>query len=142
MTSPAFSRFFKLLALLSVVASARWMYQLSASGQLVINTNLNPSNGFIWLLCGLALMVYTLLSIYTSTTTLTSEKLQQTWIWNKEIALTHIAYAKLIRIKGLDWLIAPRLYVRTMMGKFVVFYAADAAMIQEFERLVTASVPA
>ena len=36
----------------------------------------------------------------------------------------------------LDWLIAPRLYVRTLLGKFAVFYAADPSMLAEFERLL------
>jgi len=50
--------------------------------------------------------------------------------------LGELAYGKLIRVRGLDWLIAPRLYVRTLMGKFAVFYAASPAMVAEFERLV------
>ncbi len=82
-------------------------------------------------------MVFTLGSIYRSKTTLTDAQLKQTWIWDKEVALPALVYAKLIRVKGFDWLIAPRLYVRTMMGKFMVFYAADKAMIDEFQKIVT-----
>ena len=81
-------------------------------------------------------MAFTLVSIYRSKTTLTDSTLKQTWIWDKEVVLPELVYAKLIRIKGLDWLIAPRLYVRTMMGKFTVFYAVDKAMIAEFQNLV------
>lgn len=136
LTVPAFSRPFKLLALLIVTASASWMYQLWSTGKLAGNSALSPSNGLIWLLCGLALMIYTLVSIYLSTTTLTEQSLKQTWIWDKEVPLAELAYAKLIRVNGLDWLIAPRLYVRTMMGKFTVFYAADKTMIAEFHKLV------
>ncbi len=83
-------------------------------------------------------MAFTLVSIYRSKTTLTDNTLKQTWIWDKEVVLPELVYAKLIRIKGLDWLIAPRLYVRTMMGKFTVFYTADKAMIAEFQKLVIA----
>lgn len=81
-------------------------------------------------------MAFTLGSIYRSQTTLTASTLKQTWIWDKEVALTELVYAKLIRFKGFDWLVAPRLYVRTMMGKFTVFYAADRAMIADFQKLV------
>ena len=86
-------------------------------------------------------MAYTLVSIYISKTTLEGDlesggKLHQTWIWDKEVALKEIAYAKLIRVSGLDWLIAPRLYVRTIMGKFTVFYAADPSMIEAYRKLV------
>lgn len=81
-------------------------------------------------------MGFTLISIYRSQTTLTEQTLKQTWLWDKEVALSELVYAKLIRFKGLDWLIAPRLYVRTMMGKFTVFYASDSAMLAEFEKLI------
>jgi hypothetical protein len=117
------------------------MYSLWSAGKLAANASLSPSNGLIWLLCGLLLMLYTLVSIYISKVTLTGDldsggKLHQTWIWDKEVNLKEVVYAKLIRVRGFDWLIAPRLYVRTMMGKFTVFYAADIAMIEEFRKLV------
>ena len=142
LTSPAFSKPFKLLALAIVAFSASWMYQLWSVGKLAANSNISPSNGLIWLLCGLLVMLYTLVSIYTSKTTLTGTiasdgKLHQTWVWDKEVNLKEIAYAKLIRVRGFDWLIAPRLYVRTVMGKFTVFYAADKTMIAEFQKLAT-----
>lgn len=141
MISPAFSKPFKLLALGIVAFCASWMYQLWVNGQLAANSNVSPSNGLIWLLCGLLLMLYTLISIYISKTTLEGDlesggKLRQTWIWDKEVALQEIAYAKLIRFRGFDWLIAPRLYVRTVMGKFTVFYAADPLMIEAYRKLV------
>jgi hypothetical protein len=136
LSSPAFSRPFKLLALMLVTAMASWMYQLWSTGRLAANSTMAPSNGLIWLLCGLALMVYTLFAFYTSKTSLSDTHLKQTWIWDKEVALPELVYAKLIRVRGLDWFIAPRLYVRTMMGKFHVFYAAEKPMIQAFEKLV------
>ena len=136
LTVPAFSKLFKLLALLIVAASGSWMYQLWITGQLAANPSFSPSNGLIWLLCGLFLMAFTVASIYRSKTTLTAHHLKQTWLWDKEVVLTELVYAKLIRVRGLDWLIAPRLYVRTMMGKFTVFYASSPVMILEFEKLV------
>jgi hypothetical protein len=136
LTSPAFSRLFKLLALVIVTSCASWMYQLWSAGKLAANSAMSPSNGLIWLLCGLALMLFTLVSIYRSKTTLTAHSLKQTWIWDKEVVLSELVYAKLIRVKGFDWLIAPRLYVRTMMGKFTVFYAADTVMIDAFQKLI------
>lgn len=80
-------------------------------------------------------MAYTIGHLVTGKTRLTSQELRQTWIWEKKVELRDLAYAKLIRVPGLDWLIAPRLYVRTLMGKFTVIYACDPAMIEEFKRL-------
>ena len=89
-----------------------------------------------WFLAALAMMLYTLWHILRSVTTLDSQHLGQTWVWHKKMELRELAYGKLIRVRGLEWLIAPRLYVRTLMGKFGVFYTADPMLLLEFERLV------
>lgn len=82
------------------------------------------------------LLLYTWVNILRSTTRIDETGLYQSWVWNKHMALGELAYGKLIRVRGLEWLIAPRLYVRTLMGKFAVFYATSPEMIAEFERLV------
>ena len=82
------------------------------------------------------MFVYTWFCILRSTTRIDAKGLHQTWVWDKHMELSELAYGKLIRVRGLEWLIAPRLYVRTLMGKFAVFYAASPAMVAEFERMV------
>jgi hypothetical protein len=131
----AFSVPFRVLATLFVFGIAAWMLVLWRNGQLT-PAGLSTAAALGWPLAALAVLLYTWWQIITSHTTLTAEKLHQSWIWDKHMELRELAYGKLIRVPGLDWLIAPRLYVRTLMGKFAVFYAADAAMIAEFERLV------
>jgi len=59
----------------------------------------------------------------------------QSWMWTKHFDFDDLAVAQLIRIRGLEWLIAPRLYTRTLAGKFSVFYVSDAAVLLEMERL-------
>jgi hypothetical protein len=93
------------------------------------------STGVAWLTGAGALMGWTLWNFFRSKTTLTLQALHQSWIWDKQVALNDLAYAKLIRVNGLNWLIAPRLYVRTLDGKFSVFYAAGAPMITQFEKI-------
>jgi hypothetical protein len=46
-----------------------------------------------------------------------------------------LAYAKLIRLRGFDWLIAPRLYARTHGGKFASFYASTPDVLAQFESI-------
>ena len=82
-------------------------------------------------------MLYTWWHIVSSITRLTAEVLHQSWIWDKHMDLRELAYAKLIRVPSLEWLIAPRLYLRTLRGKFAVFYAASPEMLEQFERLAT-----
>jgi len=38
-------------------------------------------------------------------------------------------------VRGLEWLMAPRLYARTLVGKFAVFYVSDAAALHACECL-------
>lgn len=128
---PAFTRPFKLLATLLVAACAAWLASLWRAGAL----GTGGSSGLVWFLSALALMLYTWWHILSSRTRLDGTALQQSWIWDKKLELRELAYCKLIRIRGLDWLIAPRLYARTLLGKFAVFYAADPELLADFERL-------
>ncbi len=129
---PAFSRLFKLLASAVVFGAAGWFAQLWWGGKVTGGA----ASMLVWVLAAMAMMFYTWWCILRSVTRLDGQMLQQTWIWNKKMELRELAFGKLIRVPGLDWLIAPRLYVRTLMGKFDVFYAADPQMIAQFERLI------
>ena len=129
---PAFTPFFKLLATAMLFGTAGWFVHLWLGGKVV--------GGFVsilsWFVAALLMMLFTWWSIVRSVTQLDTAQLQQTWMWHKKMDLGDLAFGKLIRIRRLDWLIAPRLYVRTLEGKFSVFYAADPRMLDEFERLV------
>lgn len=124
--SPAFSVPFKALTSAIIAASAAgfiqgwWIHRATGGG---------------WFFAALLLLLYTGWHILNSTTRIYQGGLHQTWIWDKHLELRELAYGKLIRVRGLEWLIAPRLYVRTLTGKFAVFYAASPDMINEFERM-------
>ncbi len=128
----AFSPAFKLIATLLLFGVAGWFVHLWLAGKV--------SGGIVsiltWFLAAMALMACTWWSIVRSVTRLDAGELQQTWLWHKKMELRELASARLIRVSGLDWLVAPRLYLRTLEGKFAVFHAAEPAMIAEFERLV------
>ena len=127
-SSPAFSPPFKVLATVIVLACAAGFVQAWLG---------NRQTGGGWFIAGLLLLLYTWWHILRSATHIDQAGLHQTWVWDKHMELGELAYGKLIRVRGLEWLIAPRLYVRTLMGKFAVFYAASPDMISEFERLVS-----
>ncbi len=132
-TSPAFSLPFRILATLIVAAGSIWLALLWHGGALGTS---GRSSGLGWLVAGLVLMLYTWWHILRSRTRVDETALYQTWVWDKKLELRELAYCKLIRVRGLDWLIAPRLYARTLLGKFAVFYAADPLVLADFERLV------
>ena len=129
-TSVAYSAVFKGIALVLLVLAGAWAWQMH-------QWNLQqsaPQPGF-WLWAPWGLMAYTVWFVVTGTTRLNGKYIEQSWMWRKRVELNNLAYAKVIRIGGLDWLIAPRLYTKSFGGKLIVFYAADAAMLAEFKRL-------
>jgi hypothetical protein len=127
--SRAYSLPFRVVATVFVFGAAAWGLVLWQSGKL------GPGPMATWFLAALALMAYTWWCIVRSVTTLDAKQLRQTWVWEKRMELRELAFARVVRVRGLEWLIAPRIYARTLLGKFAVFYAADPAMVAEFDRL-------
>lgn len=130
MECSAFTPVFKTLSIVLVTLPFVWAWQMVSDR--VLELTLQSSG---WFGAALCLMGYTEWHILRGKTTLDSTALQQSWVWNKRVELRELAYAKLIRIRGLDWLIAPRLYTRTYANKLAVFYAANSDMLSEFKRL-------
>ena len=128
--SSAFSVPFKVLATALIAPAVIWGWQLWSSGTIALTL---ASSG--WLFAALCLMVYTGWYIFNGKTTLDNITLEQTWVWHKRAELRQLAYVKLIRMRGLEWLIAPRLYTKTYAGKLAIFYASSPAMLVEFERM-------
>ena len=126
----AYSVPFRVLATVVVFGALAWGFVLWQAGKLGAGSALAT-----WFLAALALMLYTWWCIVRGVTTLDAQEVRQTWIWTKRTGLGELAYAKVFRVRGLEWLVAPRLYVRTLASKSAVFYAADAVMLAEFERL-------
>lgn len=127
---PAFSLPFKLLAVAMVTLALAWATHMWNTG--LLEWTLQSSG---WLVAALAMMSYTVWHILNGITTLDEKALQQTWVWRKRVEIHELAYAKLIRVRYFEWLIAPRLYTRTFSNKLAVFYAISPAMLQEFHRI-------
>lgn len=129
--SPAYGLVFKAIALAMLAMAGVWafqMHQLAQQGQ--ANTSMVS---WLWLPWGL--MAYTVWFVVTGTTHMSATSIEQSWMWRKRIDLDDLAYAKLIRIRGLEWLFAPRFYTKNFGGKLFIFYAADTRMLEEFKRL-------
>ena len=135
----AFSLPFRGLSIALVGGAIAWGVQLWRTGLLgqPAGSGSGATSGAAgyWLIAALVLMAITVYHILRSQTCLSSQHLRQSWIWDKEMRVSELAYAKLIRIRGLDWLMAPRLYARSQGGQFATFYSADAKVLEQFERL-------
>lgn len=126
----SFSATFKGLAALLVSLALGWAWHMASTGILELSW---ASSG--WLGAALCMMSYTQWFILTGKTTLDSHAIEQTWVWKKRVEFHELAYARLIRVHGLEWLVAPRLYTRTFSNKLAIFYVTGDAMLAELERL-------
>ena len=127
----AFSVAFRVLALLLVEGVAWWAYVLWSNGKL----GTSVTSSMLWLVAALVLMAITVFYVFRSVTSISATHLKQSWIWDKEMLVSDLAYAKLIRLRGFEWLIAPRLYARTHGGKFASFYASTPDVLLQFEKI-------
>lgn len=126
---PAFSRVFQSLTTVVVAGCMGWVWRLWQRGAI------DYGPGLAWVAAALALMACTWWAVMRSRTVVGADALQQRWLWNKRMDLADMAFCKVIRVPGLDWLVAPRLYARTLTGKFSVFYGATPELREEFKRL-------
>jgi len=78
-----------------------------------------------------------------SRTRLEDDVLVQTWLWDKRVSVQDVAQLKLVHIRMLERVIAPRLLVRRRMGGITWFHSSDPAVLIAFgERVALGAVPA
>ena len=127
----AFSAVFRIFATALVMGLLIWGLKLAME----IEQQELDRNVLSWGIAGLMLMLSTWWILISSQVTVSATEITQTWFWKKSAPLNAIGYAKFMRFKGWEWLIAPRLYVRTGPGPFKTFYAATPELWTEFEAL-------
>ena len=132
---PAFSRAFQAITWATLGGSGYWLLTLCQEGKFGGDTSLNGLRNAGWFVLGWFLLAWTTWHVMRSRAKLDAKGIHQTWIWDKHMSYDELAYAKLIRVRGLEWFMAPRFYVRTLMGKFAVFYVSSRDVQTECERL-------
>ena len=133
----AFSQTFHVLTGIMVLGLGAWLVHLWQQGKFGDPAQLDSIRMAGWFILGWGLLVWTAWQVRLSRTRMDTAGLFQSWIWNKSMPYEQLAYTQLIRVKGLEWLIAPRFYVRTLSGKFAVLYIADPALQRECARLAS-----
>ena len=131
----AFSIAFKTLTCAVVIFCGYWLLSLWLQGKFGGKADLEGLRTAGWFILGWGLLACTAWSVVTSRIRLDTYGITQSWLWTKHFDFDDLAVAQLIRIRGFEWLIAPRLYVRTLAGKFSVFYVSDATVLIEMDRL-------
>ena len=74
-------------------------------------------------------------SVLRSHTTIDASEIRQSGLLPRRVALADIAQLKLVRLRGLEWLITPRLVVRARGLGTSTFYCADAGVLDAVEQL-------
>ena len=129
MTGQAFGTVFRLLAWSILLALAVWIWRLELGWQ---------SSQGAWVAVAWLMLAYIVWHIQRSRIVLGSEGIEQTWMWRRRMALRELAFIKVMRVRGLEFLIAPRIYARNLGGTFAFFYCYDRAVLDEFARLAEA----
>lgn len=124
----AYGLLFRLLAALLVGALAAWLIWLHTQQQLDIFDVRTTG----WLTVPLAMLIAFAVALWRSRSGFDGDRLYQRLFWIREVTEADIASARLIRFRGLNWLIAPRLYVRTRGLKVLALYAADPRVLARF----------
>ena len=126
MIGPAFGPAFKLLTWTILLALAVWIARLDFDWR---------SSQGAWVAVAWAMLAFIAWHIQRSRVRIDSQMVEQSWMWRKEMGLQDLLLVQILRVPGLDWLIAPRVYVRNMTGKFAFFYCSDPALLAELQRL-------
>ena len=128
---PAFSRTFRIVTSLWVLGIGVWLALLWLGERVQGGSN----SLLVWFLTAFVMVVFFWFWILRSRTRIDSEALHQSWFADKHVAVADLATVGVLRVRGLEWLVAPRVHARTLMGKFAIFHAADPRVLAEFERL-------
>jgi len=88
-----------------------------------------------FLLAALCVVFSGYYGILTSRTSFDGHTIEQTWLWSKRVTLPEITQVKLIQVRGLEWLIVPRLVVRRGSLGLMTFHAADPRVLAGFRGL-------
>ncbi len=126
LSGPAFGPLFKALAWGMSLGLGAWIWRLEIDWR---------TRHGAWVAVAWAMLVCIAWFIQRSRTVLDAQGIEQTWMWRRQVALRELAMLKVMRVPGLEFLIAPRVYARTLGGRFHFFYCHDRRLLQEFSRL-------
>lgn len=124
LSGPAFGPVYRTLAWGMVAVLLFWMLRLRL-----------PWNQTALAWAAWATLCYTAWVVQRSQLRIDAQHISQDWMWRKQMALAELASLKILRVRGLEWLMAPRIYARTLQGRFTVFYCADPVLLAEIERM-------
>ena len=129
MTGQAFGPVFKAMAWLILWGLLAWIWRLDFDWH---------ATQAPWVAVAWGMLAFIVWHIQRSRIVLDPQAIEQTWMWRRRMALRELAFIKVMRVRGLEFLIAPRIYARNLGGTFAFFYCHDRALLDEIARLAEA----
>jgi hypothetical protein len=80
-------------------------------------------------------------TVLNSRTSIDDREIRQSGLLPRRVALADIGQLKLIRMRGLEWLVTPRLVVRARGSGLSTFCCADPDVLQAVEQLAYGKAP-
>jgi hypothetical protein len=95
----------------------------------------------VFVLIAAAMVVAGYWTVLFSRTAIDDGEIRQSGLLPRRVALADIGQLKLIRVRGLEWLVTPRLVVRSRGSGLSTFYCADRGVLQAVEQLAYGTAP-
>ncbi len=137
----AFSPLFEFLAWGIVAATTYGLIASWQQGDFGGETGIKGLKNTGWFFLAWVVLVWMAWEIRHSITRIDPQGVQQSWLWKKEVYYKDLSRFHFVRVRGLEALIAPRVYARTVTGKLLVFYVATPDLQKECARLSAALNP-
>lgn len=130
---PAFPLLVKLLA--SALVAGMLVTAARVGGGL-LEQSWTPT-GLGLMLAAVVLVLWCLAWIWRSRTRVDADGIGQTWFWRKSVRWADVTQARFIAVRRLEWILAPRLVVRTRSGSVMLFHAGDLAVRERVVQVLT-----
>lgn len=130
--SPAYPRFLRILAVVIVVDMiALGLWSLPS----LRSTSWSTSSLVVLSLAAIGVVWMGYWIVY-SRTRLEGNVLSQTWLWNRRAEAREVTQLKLVHLRPLQRVMAPRLLVRRRNGAIAWFHSADPRLLMAFSERV------
>lgn len=127
----SYSRHLKALATVIVVVSCGLLLGIWS------NERLNAPPNLVGVLLGALVVLFAgWWDLLSSRTSIDDRAIRQIGLWRREVQIANITACQLVHVPKLEWLIAPRLIVRSGGYGVKTFYVSDQAVLEAVKELI------
>lgn len=130
-SGPSYSTFLKILATVIVVGACCLLLALWN------DAGTSFPAGLAGVLLGALLVLFAgWWDVLTSRTSIDERAIRQVGLWRREVSFANITACQLVHVRSVEWLIAPRLIVRSGGYGVKTFYVSDKVVLEAIKELI------